>query len=36
MAREPAIEDQTYQDMLKFLQREGYELSDLRKVPQQW
>ncbi|MFN3713996.1 MAG: lipocalin family protein [Alcanivoracaceae bacterium] len=36
MARRPAIDDGTYQAMLDFLQQEGYDLSDLRKVPQQW
>jgi len=36
MAREPEIDEQTYQTMLGFLEREGYDLSELRKVPQQW
>ncbi|MCC1495375.1 lipocalin family protein [Alcanivorax sp. 1008] len=36
MARQPEIDEKTYQAMLNFLKQEGYELSDLRKVPQQW
>ena len=36
MARQPAIDEQTYRSMLEFLQQEGYDLTDLRKVPQQW
>jgi apolipoprotein D and lipocalin family protein len=36
MARQPTIEDNIYQDMLQFLQQQGYDLSGLRKVPQQW
>ncbi|MEE4250230.1 MAG: lipocalin family protein, partial [Alcanivoracaceae bacterium] len=36
MARQPAIDEPTYQTMLEFLEQEGYELSKLRRVPQQW
>ena len=35
MAREPAIPKDDYDCMLKFLEAEGYDLSGLRKVPQQ-
>jgi apolipoprotein D and lipocalin family protein len=36
MAREPEIPDRRYQEILRFLQDEGYDLSELRKVPQRW
>lgn len=36
MARTPTISDEAYEKMLMLLEEEGYDLSKLRKVPQQW
>lgn len=36
MARSPAISDADYQAMLARVKAMGYDMSDLRKVPQQW
>lgn len=36
MARTPQISEREYQDMLDHVREAGYELSSLRKVPQQW
>jgi lipocalin len=35
MARKPLIPEDDYHRILEFLEREGYELGKLRKVPQQ-
>lgn len=36
MARQPAISDAEYSRILELLQREGYDTSRIRKVPQRW
>lgn len=36
MARNPDIADADYQGVLALLAREGYDVSRIRKVPQQW
>jgi len=36
MAREPQIPDDEYRRILSFLETEGYDLSELREVPQRW
>lgn len=36
MAREPTLPEQDYQRILEFLAAEGYDLDELRKVPQSW
>jgi apolipoprotein D and lipocalin family protein len=36
MAREPEIPEAKYRRILSFLEREGYDLSELREVPQRW
>ncbi len=36
MARQPAIPETDYQHILELLAREGYDTSQIRKVPQRW
>ena len=36
MARSPSIPDADYKRLLDLLSREGYDVSQIRKVPQQW
>lgn len=36
MARQPQITDQLYQELLTMLNSEGYDISLIQKVPQQW
>jgi len=36
MARTPSIPEADYQKLLELLKREGYEVSKINKVPQQW
>lgn len=36
MARTPTISDAQYADLLKFVEDLGYDISKMRKVPQQW
>lgn len=36
MAREPQISDEVYQSLLNFIADEGYDISQVQKVPQQW
>ena len=36
MARTPTISDAQYTDLLKFVEDLGYDISKMRKVPQQW
>lgn len=36
MARTPSIPEADYQRLLELLKREGYEISKINKVPQQW
>jgi apolipoprotein D and lipocalin family protein len=36
MAREPSISDQAYDEMIEFLRGAGYDVSEVRRVPQQW
>lgn len=36
MAREPSIPEESYRGILAFLEEEGYDLSELREVPQRW
>ena len=36
MARAPAIADDDYEAILSFVESLGYDLSKIRKVPQQW
>jgi apolipoprotein D and lipocalin family protein len=36
MARTPKIPQQDYLQMLKLLAEQGYDISQIKKVPQQW
>lgn len=36
MARTPTMTDTDYQALLKLLKQEGYDISSIQKVPQQW
>lgn len=36
MARTPQIPDADYQKILAFLQQQGYDVTQIQKVPQQW
>ncbi len=36
MAREPEMPEDEYRRIVEFLEREGYDVSELRKVPQRW
>ena len=36
MAREPEMPEDEYRRIVEFLEREGYDISELRKVPQRW
>ena len=36
MARQPQISDALYDDLLALLEAEGYDTSEIQKVPQQW
>jgi apolipoprotein D and lipocalin family protein len=36
MARTPKIDEAQYRDLLGIVQREGYDIDELRRVPQQW
>ena len=36
MARTPQIPEQDYLQMLKLLAEQGYDISQIKKVPQQW
>ncbi|MEX1199872.1 MAG: lipocalin family protein [Methylophaga sp.] len=36
MARTPNISDRDYADLLEMLENEGYDISQIQKVPQQW
>lgn len=36
MARTPVIEESELQAMMSFLAEQGYDISQIRKVPQQW
>ena len=36
MARIPLIDDQTYQQLLSMLSEQGYDATQIQKVPQQW
>jgi apolipoprotein D and lipocalin family protein len=36
MARRPQVPEETYQALLKLLEDQGYDLTQLRKVPQRW
>lgn len=36
MARTPQISDQVYQEMLEHVRESGYNMQQIRKVPQQW
>ena len=36
MARTPEIPDETYDRLVRKIEAMGYDLADLRKVPQQW
>ena len=36
MARTPSIPEQNYQKMLRLLDEQGYDISLIQKVPQQW
>ena len=36
MSRQPQVDDTTYSDMIQVLQKVGYDVSRIRKVPQQW
>ena len=36
MARTPEISDSDYQALLAIVQREGYDVDELRRVPQRW
>lgn len=36
MARTPSIPEKDYTDLLQLLETEGYDISKIQKVPQQW
>jgi apolipoprotein D and lipocalin family protein len=36
MARTPSIPERDYRDIMASLERQGYDLSQVRKVPQRW
>lgn len=36
MAREPAMDEETYQRLVSFIEGVGYDISKLQRVPQQW
>ncbi len=36
MARAPAIPESDYQEILRFLAREGYDTTQIQRVPQRW
>ena len=36
MARTPEISDEVYQTLLNFIAEQGYDISLVQKVPQQW
>lgn len=36
MARTPDIPDEDYQQLLRLVAQEGYDVSKVRKVPQRW
>jgi len=36
MARTPIISEEDYQDLLKMIAAQGYDLSQIQKVPQRW
>ena len=36
MARQPEMAEDEYQRIVDFLEEEGYDISELRKVPQRW
>ena len=36
MARTPQIPEKDYLQMLKLLAEQGYDISQIKKVPQQW
>lgn len=36
MARSPTIDPQLYQQLADFIKQQGYDISQLRQVPQQW
>lgn len=36
MAREPVMAEDEYQEILAFLQEQGYDISEIREVPQRW
>jgi apolipoprotein D and lipocalin family protein len=36
MAREPHIPDRTYDELVRFIDSVGYDISKLRRVPQDW
>ena len=36
MARTPQISDADYEQLLAMIEREGYDIRTVRRVPQQW
>lgn len=36
MARTPKIEPERYEQLVKIVKQQGYDISELRKVPQRW
>jgi apolipoprotein D and lipocalin family protein len=36
MARTPAIAEQEYSSMMRLLERQGYDIARVQKVPQRW
>jgi apolipoprotein D and lipocalin family protein len=36
MARTPSIPEADYQKLIELLRREGYDVANINKVPQQW
>jgi apolipoprotein D and lipocalin family protein len=36
MAREPAIPEPEFQDIVRFIETSGYDISKLEEVPQRW
>lgn len=36
MARQPTIPEADYQDFMRLIAEEGYDVSQVRRIPQQW
>jgi lipocalin len=36
MAKSPQISEEDYQNLLNYIEKQGYDISKILKVPQQW